>query len=186
MVEAGHPGWMARGGHGNGRKWPIVFAGILLGDDDMQNPYIKYPDVEFSEDMQTTYGQGWTGAKAIYNGHEGGKWWAVWSNRGAYEHLPPSEWPDKLGEQYRRCCTSVGWVGIALAVRLMNAKHIWDHDAFFDYADRWMTEDDTWALEEIKRARGWNFNEGWLRQGKTLDKFVNEMWKTYRYKQENQ
>ena len=30
--------WRAYGGFGNGRKWPIVFAGILLDDARMQHP----------------------------------------------------------------------------------------------------------------------------------------------------
>ena len=33
MIRAGHPGWTGWGGHGSGRKLPIVFAGLLLGDD---------------------------------------------------------------------------------------------------------------------------------------------------------
>ena len=32
MVREGHPGWPCWGGHGSGRKLPIVFAGLLLGD----------------------------------------------------------------------------------------------------------------------------------------------------------
>ena len=33
----GHPGWKGFGGHGSGRKLPIVFAGLLLGDDELAN-----------------------------------------------------------------------------------------------------------------------------------------------------
>ena len=181
MVEAGHPGWTARGGHGNGRKWPIIFAGIMLNDLDMQNPYQKYPNVEFSEDMQTTYGKGWTDAKALYAGHEGGKWWTGWGEKAPYEHLPPSKWPGELGEKYRRCCTSVGWVGIALAARMMKATSIWNHDAFFDYVDRWMTEDDSLAIIEMIQTRGWDFSNPKFRQRQTWDPFVNDMWATYRF-----
>ena len=70
-IRAGHPGYQAHGGHGSGRKWILVFSGILLGDADMQNPYAKFPNVKFGEDMQTVYGDGWTGAKALYAGHVG-------------------------------------------------------------------------------------------------------------------
>jgi len=31
VIRAGHTGWPAWGGHGSGRKLPVVFAGILLG-----------------------------------------------------------------------------------------------------------------------------------------------------------
>lgn len=71
IVRAGHRGWPAHGGHGSGRKWPIIFAGILLGDADMQSPKKKHPKVVFGEDMQTLYGKGWTGARALYAGHVG-------------------------------------------------------------------------------------------------------------------
>ena len=182
IVRAGHRGWPAHGGHGNGRKWPILFAGILLGEGDMQAPKKKYPKVVFGEDMHTMYGKGWTGAKALYAGHVGkdGRFGEVgW---GAYEHLHPSEWANDLGENYRRCCTSISWVGQALAARLMKAEKIWAHDAFFDYVDRWMTEDDTQAVEEIKKARGWDYSAKWARQGQAWDPFVENMWRKYRGK----
>lgn len=38
IVTDGYPGWQAYGGHASGRKWPIVFAGIMLGDSDMRMP----------------------------------------------------------------------------------------------------------------------------------------------------
>ncbi len=182
ILRAGHQGWPAHGGHGSGRKWPIIFAGILLGDEDMLSPQRKYSKAVFGEDMQTMYGKGWTEAKALYAGHVGkdGRFGEVgW---GAYEHLRPSEWVNNLGENYRRCCTSVSWVGQALAARLMKAEKLWAHDAFFDYVDRWMTEDDTRAIEEIKRARGWDYSAKWARQGQAWDPFVENMWKKYRRK----
>jgi hypothetical protein len=37
MIRAGHPGWEGFGGHGSGRKLPIVFAGLLLGDEQLAN-----------------------------------------------------------------------------------------------------------------------------------------------------
>ena len=61
---------MAHGGHGNGRKLLIVLAGLMLDDPDMQNPYAKYPNLKLSEDSQTMYAKGWTGAKAVYVGHQ--------------------------------------------------------------------------------------------------------------------
>jgi hypothetical protein len=180
VVRAGHRGWPAHGGHGSGRKWPILFAGIMLGDEDMQAPKKKYPKVVFGEDMQTMYGKGWTGAKVVYAGHVGKDGRLGKIGWGAYEHLYPSEWANNLGENYRRCCTSIAWVGQALAARLMKAERIWAHEAFFDYVDRWMTEDDTRAIQEIKRARGWDYSADWARQGQAWDPFVNNMWKKYR------
>ena len=48
--------WEAWGGLNSGRKWPIVFAGIMLGDPDMQAPRKKLPDLVFHEDQQTSFG----------------------------------------------------------------------------------------------------------------------------------
>jgi hypothetical protein len=180
IVRAGHRGWPGHGGHGSGRKWPIIFAGIMLDDTDMQSPKKKYPAVEFGEDTQTMYGNGWTGANALYAGHvgKGGRLGKVgW---GAYEHQHPDKWASDIGEGYRRCCTSIAWVGQALAARIMKAEKLWAHDAFFDYVDRWMTEDDEKAIEEIKEAKGWDYSAQWARQGQAWDPFVNEMWAKYR------
>jgi len=92
IVRAGYSGWPAHGGHGTGRKWPIVFAGIMLGDEDMQSPTKAYPNLKFGEDMQTMYARGWTGAKAVYAGHVGKDGLPGKPDWGAYEHLPPARW----------------------------------------------------------------------------------------------
>jgi hypothetical protein len=181
ILEAGYPGWQAHGGHGTGRKWPIVFAGIMLGDKDMASPYRKYPNAKFGEDMQTIYGKGWTGDTALYAGHVGADGEKMNEGWGAYEHLQPRDWKgDMIGENYRRCCTSIAWVGEALAARLLHAEKLWDHDAFFDYVDRWMTEDDTEAIRIIKEQTGHDYSMDWERQRQCWDGFVEEMWAKYR------
>ncbi len=180
MARAGNVfGWRAHGGHGNGRKLPIILAGTLLGDEEMQNPVATYPDLRFSEDMQTMYDEGWTGATAVYGGHVGpeGDPESGW---GRYEHLHPRDWPARIGESYRRCCTSIAWVGTALAARIYGLTKPWNHDAFFDYADRWMSEDDTEHVRIIQEERGWDFSASWARQGQTWDELFNQMWARYR------
>ena len=99
---------------------------------------------------------------------------------GAYEHLPPTEWPDTLGEDYRRCCTSVAWIGQALTLRLLRMEKVWNHDAFFDYCDRWMVEDDTEHVKIIKDSIDNDYSAKWARQGQCWDKFVEDMWARYR------
>ena len=79
-----------------------------------------------------------------------------------------------------RCCTSVGWVAQALALRLMHAEKAWNHDAFFDYVDRWMFEDDAAFVKTIKDATGRDHNKSWARQGQAWDDFVNKMWAKHR------
>lgn len=204
-VQTGY-GWPAFGGHHSGRKLPIVFAGILLNNDGMKNVSATFPN-QFGEDMQTLYinqlppagefQQAWQGATVIYGGHYG-----VTTNGtpvsaglyGPYEQLQPSAWPlisptEQLGEAYRRCCTSVSWVGEALTIHILKAETTWNQPAFLDYVDRWMTEDDTQAVAEIKAQSGFDYSANWERQGQTeywlqgefpQYTFIDDMWKAYR------
>jgi hypothetical protein len=207
-VQAGY-GWPAFGGHRSGRKLPIILAGILLNDSGMKNVSANYPD-KFGEDMQTlyinqlppagTYQQAWQGATVIYGGHYGV--YAADSAPvsaglyGPYEQLQPANWQiltppgEQLGEAYRRCCTSVSWVGEALAAYLVNGKSTWNYPAFFDYVNRWMTEDDTQAVAEILAQSGYDYSASWERQGQTqywLDgevsqpTFIDDMWHAYHW-----
>jgi len=206
-VQAGY-GWPAFGGHRSGRKFPIIFAGILFNDSGMKNVSTNYPD-QFGEDMQTlyiknlppvgTYQQAWQGATVIYGGHYGVHVDGTPVSAGLYgpyEQLQPASWPiltppgEQLGEAYRRCCTSVSWVGEALAISLMQGKSVWNYPPFFDYVYRWMTEDDTQAVAEIKAQSGFDYSANWERQGQTqywLDgevsqpTFVDDMWNAYHW-----
>lgn len=187
IVRAGHPGWTGWGGHGSGRKLPIVFAGLLLGDDELADINKSFPKVSFGEDEQTAYGDCWTGAKVVFAGHSGidaatGAGRSRGSGWGPYEHTPPSQWKDgnNTSESYRRCCTSVGWVAQALALRLMHAEKSWSHDAFLDYVDRWMHEDDDDFVQAIKEATGRDHDKDWAKQGQAWDAFVNDMWANHR------
>ncbi len=184
MIRAGHPGWEGFGGHGSGRKLPIVFAGLLLGDDQLAHINRSFPTVHFGEDEQTAYGDAWTGAKVVFTGHRGidQTTGVARAGTGPYEHTPPSTWREgheKLSESYRRCCTSAAWVAEALALRLMKAESAWDHDAFFDYCDRWMFEDETEALKRLKEDANMD-QPDWAREGKTWETFVNDMWAAHR------
>ena len=183
MIRAGHPGFDAHGGHGSGRKLPIVFAGLLLDDPVLANINKSFPKARFGEDEQTAYGDCWTGAKVVFTGHSGidaatGIGRSRGSNWGPYEHIPPAKWGpgQNTSESYRRCCTAVGWVAQALALRLMRAEKAWNHDAFFDYIDRWMYEDDARFVETIKKATGKDHSAAWARQGQTWESYVNELW----------
>ncbi len=187
IVRAGHPGWTGWGGHGSGRKLPIVFAGLLLGDNELANINNSFPKVSFGEDEQTAYGDCWTGAKVVFTGHSGidtptGAGRSRGNDWGPYEHMPPSQWKQgqNTSESYRRCCTSVGWVAQALALRLLLAEKAWKHDAFFDYVDRWMYEDDAAFVRTIKETTGRDHDKEWARQGQAWDAFVNEMWAKHR------
>ncbi|MEI6067582.1 MAG: hypothetical protein WCQ50_19090 [Spirochaetota bacterium] len=199
--------YSAYGGHGSGRKLPIVTAGVLLNDSSMQNVSISYPD-RFGEDMQTVYvsripggyTKAWQGASVIYGGHLGVRADSTIVDSksfsgaaGPYEQLQPKDWPvwsgEQLGETYRRCCTSNAWVGEALSARLLHVESAWNYPAFFDYVNRWMTEDDTQAVSAIKAQSGFDYSENWKRQRQTKyflqgrisqPSFIDDMWTSYR------
>ena len=203
LARAGRS-WPCHGGLNSGRKWPIVFAGLMLDAPEMQSPTKVLPKLHFHEDDQTAmcpypyrgkvHERGWTGAKAIFTGHSlprggaAGNWEDGW---GCVDLYPPTEWPrlkpDRApaSEGYRRANTSNSWIGQALAVRLMHAEKVWDHDAFFAYVDRWMTEDDTPFVEAIRNAGGMDWTKAkrgeFGRQGYVMQaRFVREMWDAWR------
>ena len=187
IVRAGHSGWACWGGHGSGRKLPIVLAGLLLGDEQLAHISASFPKVSFGEDEQTAYGDCWTGAKVVFAGHSGidaatGEARGRGNEWGPCEHTQPSTWGkgQLTSESYRRCCSSIAWVAQALALRLMKAEKAWDHPAFFDYVDRWMYEDDTAFLKTVEEATGSDFSADWARQGQAWDEFVNDMWAAHR------
>lgn len=158
--------WNEGGGHSSGRKWPILFVGIML--DNLQ--LTELPETAFfQEDTQTYYGKGWFGQTALWQMimHHG--------KRDTYEEKPPEQWEkwDKTSESYRVCCNAVAWTGTALAARYMKAIKRWGHDAHFDYVDRWMREDDPY-----KEARGNHPRPSG--ETKTFDPFVTAMWKAHR------
>jgi hypothetical protein len=200
LVEQGHPGWPAHGGHGSGRKFPILFAGVMLNESRM-----KSVQAQFGEDMQTiwvsetppagTYTASWHSRpeSVVYGGHVGIDGESVNPGWGPYEHLVPSEWINTLGESYRRCCTSVSWVGEALAARLIpGMPAAWNHPQFFAYVNRWMlSPDDPRDLERIRSEAGMSIDADFMQgqswkilSGGGYDQphrtFVDEMWAAYR------
>ena len=162
----GGASWIGEGGVSSGRKWLLTFAGLLLDDKEMCTLTKSFPETRFQEDDQTVfcpvefmgkkYEKGWTGAKVIWTGHYGyhdGNFEngshqprKAMDYYGPVELFHPTEWPtpwSQGSEGSRRSSNSGTWVAEALAARLMHAEKYWDHDAFFAYVDRWMTEDDT-------------------------------------------
>ena len=159
-------------------------GGLLLGDDQVAYINRSFPEAHFGEDEQTAYGEGWTGAKVVFTGHRAidEVTGIARAGTGPYEHTPPSTWREgreKMSESYRRCCTSAAWIAEALSLHLLKAERYWAHDAFFDYCDRWMYEDETQALKTLKQDAGMD-EPDWAREGKAWEPFVNDMWAWYR------
>jgi hypothetical protein len=145
--------WTANGGHNSGRKWPIVFAGLMLGHEGMM-----HVQASFAEDQQTYYGAGFKGQKALWTISPG-------NANARHEEADPATWETfgkgsnngSKAEGYRHL-NGPTWVGQALAARLLGANELWNHPAYFDYVDRWCAE------EGDKSSAG----------------IVREMWDAYR------
>lgn len=152
VVQSDSDLWIGNGGHNSGRKWPILFAGWILGHEGMM-----HVQATFQEDQQTYYGPGFRGQKAL--------WRISLKNPNAgHEEVDPATWErygDTRGnngtkaEGYRKL-NGPTWVGQALAARLTGMVECWNHSAFFDYVDRWWQEEHQ------------------------ANEFVKSMWETYR------
>lgn len=138
-------GWPANGGHHAGRKLPILFAGVLLGDQHMKE--VGKWDTRFQEDEQTffvtqenvdiTNGPDWKpdrrgGKPEPYTHEDIGM--AEWGIRHAKEPQTDNrEW----NAPYRSVNAAM-IPGFALAARIMGLEQSWNHPALFAYADRMM------------------------------------------------
>jgi len=177
VCDGGEKNWIANGGHGSGRKWPILFAGLVLNDPNMKNiGRTDIPDydpahpeyVHFGEDDQTfyvteadveaTHGPLWgpdrrDAQKIPYEQEDIGlpEWGIV--------HADGPERSNKFWVTAYRQVSSPGWGGFVLAAHIMKAKDLWNHNALFDYKDRYMQIEDKW---------------------RQTSRFVLSMWDAYR------
>jgi hypothetical protein len=286
--DGGEENWYNNGGVASGRKFPILFAGLMLHDDDMKaigeksgdylysagyGPENRPPDyIHFGEDDQTFYVKSnddvfsqpyelndyhlgsKTGTVSVTNNSNivtgsGTNWLSIATGRDAYfgviddnqaynpegaayeilsidsntrltlkvvyngdnaagrayrigqfvyyghgassknrdfieytnENIGLPEWAIRHATQlysaalnwdanYRQTSTTCGWGGWILAVHIMNAKNLWNHDVLFDYMDRYM---------DIQLSI---YGEGSYRRQWT--DFSEDMWDTYRYRPE--
>ena len=148
MVDGGMT-WGADGGHGNGRKLPVLVAGVLLGDATITAAAGKGV---YSEDQQIVHskladsGKG----KALFGQDcgEAGYWQRMRTGSGARDCRDPYGYIDgggaEIGGAYQVCCTAMPWKYTALAVRLLQAEKAFGHDPLLSYVDRWMNHG-VWA-----------------------------------------
>lgn len=131
--------WPANGGHGNGRKLPLVVAAALLGDSSFLDAMRAS---SFSEDEQVYYSS--ASQKALYGRTCSDKqyWMTIWSGKGPRDCRDPYGYIDgggqELGEAYQKCCTAKPWKYTALAISLLGIRDSWRNDAFLQYVDRWV------------------------------------------------
>ncbi|PTY02916.1 hypothetical protein DB346_07845 [Verrucomicrobia bacterium LW23] len=137
-------GWQADGGHGLGRKLPILYAGLLLNDKHMLNA--GQWKTRFQENEQTFYvtqaevdmtnSPKWDpdkrAEKVPYTAEDIGM--ADWGIRHAYK----PEADNKSWDATYREVNGAVIPAFALAARQLGLKEAWNHPAFFDYCDRYM------------------------------------------------
>jgi hypothetical protein len=137
--------WSADGGHGNGRKLPILFGGHMLGADRF---YKAANQAIFSEDEQVYFSQ--NAKKALYGRKcaDTDYWMQLRFNKGPADCRDPYGFIDgggqNIGDGYQFCCTAMPWKYTALVIRLLGLERKWNNDAFLQYVDRWVNHG-AWA-----------------------------------------
>ncbi len=192
MVNGGNGNWPNAGGHGGGRKWPILFAGIMLNDAAMKSVGTKSGDylyqngygpgrvppdyVHFGEDDQTfyvaqidvdaTHSPDWrpdfrdTERIPYETSDIGLPEWGIEHSTDPYQSNKwlPTEYRGVAGPPFH---------GTALAALLIpGAKALWNHNAYFDYTDRYVA----FTSPGGEYAGWWH----------TMSNFTDQMWHTYR------
>lgn len=137
----------ADGGHGMGRKWPIIFAGLMFDDPEI----LKFADASqyfiFQEDQQTAY----VDQNLIDCSQEGtsGCWSPDTRNTDymAYteDWIGLPEWGIRYSSDFSR--NDASWTAVyrsintvtaahVLAATIMGVRELWNWDPVFDYYDR--------------------------------------------------
>ena len=165
IQSGGRTLWEPDGGHCGGRKWTILFAGMILNDtrtDGMKNigqksgdylytgtygPGNVPPDyIHFQEDCQTFYV---TQADIDITDHyyppdhsdlpeytASDTGMPEWGIR----HSTYPSWDGNAWNVTYRIINAYSWGGVILSARIMNANtpELWNHPAIFEYEDRHM------------------------------------------------
>jgi len=176
--------YFSDGGHWQGRKWPILFASIILNKPELStfppvnsalpvyasdmlspSPDEPTPTTFFQEDLDTYYGKGGDGQTTLWQcvTHTGPR--APFQEKPSAQYDKTEQWLNGYGD-----LNSSSWIGTALAAEMLKGKALWNHDAFFDYMDYWMGPDNKYQAPK------------WSPPGctRSMDLFMEEMWKAYR------
>jgi hypothetical protein len=161
--------WPPNGGHNVGRKWPVLFAGLMLDDDHMKQ--VGTWTTMFQEDATTFY----VTQDDVDRTHS-----AQWNpdlRAGTplpYEtdNITLPEWgirhatdpyrDNMLWDTVYRDINGSAFAGFVLAAHIMGQKEAWNHAALFDYEDRW------WGIT------------GGDQGAQHVDAFTKSMWNVYR------
>jgi len=194
ILKAGDSEWPGGGAAGYGRKFAILFAGLILNDTNMMNIANNPPNpsVRFGEDEQTfyvtdsdvqrTHSAQWNpdrryGTPMPYDNTDIGlpEW-------GIYHWLDPYQDDKAWGAAYRTIISGGAWTGFILSARIMNMQSLWGNNALFDYTDRYMAVTATSEMNPTWRNTSGNFiADNWgSHPGGRPTGFMAQMWDTYR------
>ncbi len=189
--------WAASGAHMVGRKFPVLFAGLVLGEVQM----LALNDYDVHEDMSSYYGDTygevlWTGWSNSGHPFAANVMWCVrdadsldgQGHPWRHEHRNPLTWhdppfpnysyyPDEHHERYRRWC-AFALPGQTIAARILGLQPAWNHEAYFGYVDRWMFEDDDPNYGFMRSL--WPALSGLPTGGTAWSAFAREMYLVYR------
>ncbi len=166
--------WLASGGHNQGRKLPILVAGVVLGDAHMRDAGnwagtqckdvngLSYP-MPFQEDCQTF---NVADEDLSVNGGVGGyaasdlglPEYGMFHCSSEHYNVDIKDWSV---DRYRST-NGVSMSGAVLAAHFMGLKTLWNHDTLFDYIDRW------WEIQQGEQ------------NGLTTTSLTKAMWSAYR------
>ena len=135
--------WVPNGGHGSGRKLPIIFAGVMLENAEIKNA-VKNVAKE-AGDSSVFQEDGFL--RAGFNGvpifGAGGNYWTnvvtdydSRTSKDPYGYIDGGNIP---GTSYQSGINSMIWKGPAMAMKFMpEIETIWDNQLFGSYVDRWV------------------------------------------------
>ena len=134
--------WPSNGGHHMGRKWPILFAGLMLDDEHMKN--VGQWKTAFQEDKDTFY----VSQKEIDMTHSS-KWKPdkrapavpytkadIGTPEWGIRHTKDPQCDNQSWKATYRVINNMSYTGWVLAAHIMGQKKAWNHNALFDYMDR--------------------------------------------------
>jgi len=147
--------WPPNGGIFQGRKLPILIAGLVLNDSNMKN--VGNWTTLFQEDAQTFYVEQ-TSPEVVNGGYGGYTMTDVGLPEWGIRHATEPSMDNKSWTATYRDINGMSLVGYVLAVHIMGQRQAWNHDAFFEYMDRYRSLDKDGAMSA----------------------FANNMWNTYR------
>ena len=160
--------WSADGGHNQGRKMPLLLAGVMLGDSDIQGYADGTARRIFQEDQQTWYVVQSDVGRTLYtaDGRPRDKYIAsdVGTPEWGEKHASTPSRDGRNWDTYYRDVSGAPTVGHILTARLMKLEGIWKWAPVFDYYDRF------WSIEKKNVGSGAN----------SIPSFVGSMWAAYR------